>query len=99
MLLVGNVVLNRTNKRKKGVCSAIFERGQFSWVKEKKERYTVSKEALGLSRWLLVQEEVGERVDTAKGATFFHNKHVRPVWARRMQLVKRYKGHLFYREK
>ena len=99
MLLVGNVVLNRASKRKKSVCAVIFERGQFSWVKEKKERHNVSKASLDLSRWLLVQEEAGKRVDTAKGATFFHNKHVRPMWARRMHLVKRYKGHLFYKEK
>ena len=99
MLLVGNVVLNRANKHKKGVCSVVYEKGQFSWVKGKKERHTVSKEALDLSHWLLAQEEVGSRVDTSKGATFFHNKHIRPMWARRMQLVKRYKGHLFYKEK
>lgn len=99
MLLVGNVVLNRANKHKNGVCSVVYEKGQFSWAKGKKERHTISKASLDLSRWLLVQEEVGKRVDTAKGATFFHNKHVRPMWTRRMQLVKRYKGHLFYKEK
>ena len=38
MLLVGNVVLNRANKHKKRVCSVVYEKGQFSWAREKRER-------------------------------------------------------------
>ena len=96
MSLVGNVILNRAKHNKKGVCSVVFEKGQFSWVRHKSVR--ADAEADSVAKSLLESEKAGNRIDYTHGATYFARVSVKKRWMRKLSISLRHKGHVFYRK-
>lgn len=103
MLDVGHVVLNRANDQRfpKDVCSVVFQKSknicQFSWACNPVritdlEEFNKSKE---FASKLLEEESEGKRLDTTRGALFFHNFTINPKWKRKQCHIN--KQHVFYK--
>lgn len=86
---VMDVVLRRTEIRKKTVCEVVKESGQFSGYKHGME--------------LAADEEMLQRLrdvrripPVAPYASYFHSKQVKPSWRTKMKRVLSIGGHVFY---
>ena len=90
---VYDVLLNRMRIRDKTACEIVKEKGQFSWYKR------------GMK--LKVTEDMLTELDNVssmkpvlpRNAQYFHNKSVKPEWARKLKRVTVIGGHTFYSEK
>lgn len=102
-LAVAMVTLNRSKKQDKPVCEVVFARKQFSWTitdvrhgKVKKTampdfRSRVWNDCLAIARVsMLVRDRTG-------GATFFHEKSIRPYWTKSLAYVGQWGNHKFYK--
>jgi len=95
-LAVANVVMNRYNTgRYKSVCDVTAEKSQFSWWNNRRRK--ISEKA----KWeeaFLISESVyyGLTKDNTNGATFFHEKKIRPRWSKKLTRVGVIGSHVFY---
>ena len=98
-LAVANVVMNRYRLwNYKSVCSVVSDKGQFGWYGFKNNRILEEEkwiEAEDLA--LLVYYRRIE--DNTHGATFFHERTVKPSWSKDLTLVARIGKHIFYSER
>jgi len=84
---VVHVILNRAKKEQQPACQVVKRRGQF---------------AKGLYRpddpnWQLAKTLVkNPGKDFTGGATYFHNRSVKPYWTKYVKVTYRYGGHTFY---
>lgn len=98
MVAVANVVLNRLEANGYGrtIRQVVRQRGQFNvWDRGKTPKK--SAESTRIAQVIIMQRRLGVRVDPTNGATHFHNRHVKPAWARRNRATARIGGHYFYR--
>jgi len=84
-----DVLKTRMNESGKTACQIIKEPHQFSWV-TKDTKFIATKEQLTTYRF------VSKMPPVAKGAKYFHNKSVKPSWAKRMRVKLKVKNHYFY---
>lgn len=88
LINIGNVVLNRTNHKEfpKTVCNVISDRKhaiQFPWYYQKKlvvRDFSTYRKIEEMANKLYNAEKNGNRVDTTKGAVFFHAKSISTGW-------------------
>jgi spore germination cell wall hydrolase CwlJ-like protein len=89
MRAVAHVIYNRANKEGVSPCIIVKRRGQF---------------AKGPSRpqdklWRIAKQiSINPGWDLTRGATFFHNRSVRPYWIRSLKITFSFGGHIFYRK-
>lgn len=100
MQAVMDVTLNRVKSDKfpSTVCGVVYQRKQFSWTHQPKQKIT-KKEldyeyeiALHLARNMML----GSGRGITKGALFYHERNISPTWSKQMYAVKRIKKHVFY---
>lgn len=84
-----DVLKTRMNESGKTACQIIKEPNQFSWV-TKDTKFVATKEQLTTYRF------VSKMPPVAKGAKYFHNKSVKPSWAKKMKVKLTLKNHIFY---
>lgn len=84
-----DVLKTRMNESGKTACQIIKEPHQFSWV-TKDTKFIATKEQLTTYRF------VSKMPPVAKGAKYYHNKSVKPSWAKRMRVKLKVKNHYFY---
>lgn len=72
------------------ICAVVFEKGQFSWTKDKRKRkQAIPQEYLELARLAISQH------NRAKfNALFFHSTKIKPSWKRKR--LARIGNHIFY---
>ena len=98
-LLVAEVVINRVQSERypDTVCAVAFEQHQFSGLNVTPDLEEVFVDPA----W---QTSVDIAYDALSGntlgttATHFHNTKKTPYWARKMTLLGKYGGHIFYKE-
>jgi spore germination cell wall hydrolase CwlJ-like protein len=99
--------MNRAGGDASKVCSVVMQPHQFSWTSrlvakrnglwvllkkgepEEKVAWAVAMTVARLTLW-------GYGIDQAKGAQFYHARHVSPFWRRKFNLVAVIGDHLFY---
>jgi spore germination cell wall hydrolase CwlJ-like protein len=86
---VYDAIISRMKESGKTACQIIKEPHQFSWV-TKDTKFIATKEQLTTYRF------VSKMPPVAKGAKYFHNKSVKPSWAKRMRVKLKVKNHYFY---
>ena len=102
-IAVAQVALNRVKSGEypDSVCAVVRQRSrntcQFSWVCENK-RVNKKSEDFRRERKLAAAVYHGKVDDVARGATHFHNRTVKPSWARKFKLTARIGNHFFYRD-
>lgn len=97
-LLVAEVTLNRVEATRfeDDVCGVVFEEGQFSW--------TDTDYAIDDLKAFAVAYDLADSVLTSgcvmcSDATYYHEKSIRPYWARHMVKLGTYGNHTFYKER
>lgn len=95
MLLVTNVVFNRTSGR--DFCKTIYKPFQFSWTLGKHKKipndiYYDIKSNIGV--FMRHRQMIPHRFAEA---TFYHKRGEHPKWAPKLKYLGAYKQHLFYR--
>ena len=97
-IAVGYVTINRLKVRKyPTVCSVIYAKSQFSWTTSK-TRVPVEYDSKAWSQSSKIAENIlngSEQIDPTGGATYFHNKTVSPVWARKMRVTLKTTHHVY----
>lgn len=89
-MLVARVTLNRAKKRHNGdICKAVYAKGQFSWTAGPRpapnsEIYAIAAKAAYASLWY------------HKPVYYFHNKQIKPGWAKNKTVVANIGNHVFY---
>lgn len=96
-IAVAQVTLNRLHAKKYGnsICQIIYAKSQFSWTEDYtsgNKNYKQWKNSLAISRAVLS----GELRLVNFNAKYFHNKTVKPKWAKNKQLVAIIANHKFY---
>lgn len=86
---VMDTIVTRMKSSGKSACQVIKEPNQFSWV-TKDIKFTATKEQLTTYRLVSKMKPVVE------GARYFHNKSVKPSWAKKMRVKLKIKNHYFY---
>ena len=108
MFAIGNVILNRDSSEDfpDGIHSVVYQKGQFTYLKRFSIRIKDKdswEKALKVSRKLIYLNENFPELrisnDITHGATFYKRWDVHPKWAKKMIVVYRYKGHVFYKER
>ena len=111
-LMVGLTTLERVKSRKypDTICEVVWQHRQFSWtidglsdkIKNKKEWDSLNNitDLIMLKHendYISVLPEGLEDEDIA-GMMYYHAHYVNPTWAQKMQIVKEYAGHVYYKE-
>lgn len=99
MLLVANVVVNRMVAKELSACRVIMEPRQFSWFRRLLRFDFVEGEPRDIAIKVLTEHENGVREDLTDGAMWYHTIYTKPDWAKKLQITKRYKKHIFYKER
>jgi N-acetylmuramoyl-L-alanine amidase len=103
MQMVGEVVLNRVGHPKypDTICEVVYQRGQFSWVKQIKNNTPKEHDMWLLSLHMAERLLRGDIDLYDNGATHFLNpKNMRsmPSWARKFHKVAKIGNHVFYEQ-
>lgn len=107
-IAVAQVTLNRASDNPKEICQAVFQPGQFSWTAGAKNKNGAIKSRVipkqGDESWekakRIAQDVLAKKHrDITKGASHYHEHHVRPKWTKKMIVVARIGNHIFYRDK
>jgi spore germination cell wall hydrolase CwlJ-like protein len=99
---VAHVTKNRQRQRKLSICDVVFERKghqpQFSWT----NKPGAKQKRLEIESWDRAQEIAYSVLytkthDITKGATYFHERNIRPVWASKAREKTTIGAHVFIR--
>ena len=97
-LAVAQVTMNRTQSPQfpKTVCGVVYQKGQFSWVDEK--RYPIKskyawEECMIVARKALTEHKLHDTIYKTK-SMYYHNTSVNPPW--KLKYVAKIGNHLFY---
>ena len=98
-LLVAEVVINRVQSERypDTVCAVAFEQHQFSGLNTTPDLEEVFVDPAWQTSVDIAVEALQD-TSFGSGATHFHNTKKTPYWARKMTLLGRYGGHIFYKE-
>lgn len=98
MAAVSYVVLNRVKSKryKNSICGVIYQRGQFSWTFDNRSNTPPNKAHYARAKRIAREVLESEFPNPVGRSLSFHNKHCKPSWTRKMSLVVRIGGHLFY---
>jgi N-acetylmuramoyl-L-alanine amidase len=94
-IMVAEVTLNRAEVEG-GICKTVFRNKQFSWTTEKDLAIT----ELGAFKtaFVLASDLIENGCVLCSSATHFHNKDVKPYWAKHLTRLGQYGNHIFYEE-
>lgn len=102
---VASVTLNRTlhTKFPSSVCGVVKQKKQFSWVHYRKN-HSVKGEPASYRKAVLIAVlmKVGyqispETFDVTDGATFYHERKIKPKWAKHMKKTVGIRNHIYYK--
>lgn len=107
-LAVAAVLFNRADSRGVSVCEALYEDNQFSfvgevtkWVNPKKVKVSFDFSQVSEKTWQLAKYAVANKVALRKEfgerLWFFHNKSVKPYWAKKANFAVKIAEHWFYK--
>lgn len=99
---VAQVTLQRVESGKfpDDVCKVVHQKHQFSWTADKpkglvKINKHVYNQCREVAKKVLLE---GERLDSVKGALYYHTKAVNPVWNKNMTKLAVIGEHIYWRE-
>ena len=97
-LAVAQVTMNRTQSPQfpKTVCGVVYQKGQFSWVDEK--RYPIKskyawEECMIVARKALTEHKLHDTIYKTN-SMYYHNTSVNPPW--KLKYVAKIGNHMFY---
>ncbi len=92
---VAHVVVNRSKKYHRPICSVAWHRQQFAVKILSKE----TRESKSFQNSMKIATMVinGQSIDPTRGSTYFHAAFMRPYWADSKQFKIKIGSHLFYR--
>lgn len=91
-ILVAEVTMNRGND----ICATVFKEKQFSWTSEK--NLAIDEPEAFYEAYALASDMIDNGCIMCSEAVYYHNKSVKPYWAKHMILLGSYGNHVFYRE-
>jgi spore germination cell wall hydrolase CwlJ-like protein len=89
MRAVAHVIFNRAREQGVSPCVIVRQPGQFVRSRGRPRTSSTWSHALRISN--------NPGPDITRGATFFHNRSVRPSWSYRFRVTFTWGGHIFYR--
>lgn len=102
---VALVTLNRAEENGTKVCTEVLKKKQFSWTNGLVAKKSVvqaetpkDKDAWKKSMIIARTALAGKMPDFTHGATFYHERRVKPKWRLAMVQTKSIGNHIFYRE-
>jgi spore germination cell wall hydrolase CwlJ-like protein len=101
-IAIANVTLKRVSSGKygKSVCGVVYSRNNrscaFSWTCDKRSNIPHRGLSYAESKEIALLALLGELDDVTGGAEFYHERHVKPKWCRRMRITVMIGGHIFY---
>lgn len=93
--LVTSAVLTRAERSGLTPCQVVYQPAQFSWVGNKRESAKATQRINDMIPDIYHYAELWA-LKKIPDVTHFHNKTVRPRWAKRGQLVAKTKAHSYY---
>ena len=99
-IAVAQVTLNRVRSGKFAdtICGVVYQKSQFSWVREARRRLNLNdnryQESLDVALAVLNGDEL---LESMTHALYFHNTSVRPAWGK--PKVGKIGNHIFYRDR
>lgn len=104
---VALVTMNRANNDPARVCSEVLKPKQFSWtslyVQRRRGKFSVKQEYVMKDEdsWKTAEKIAGVVLsgrfpDITRGATYYHERHVRPTWRKAVVYRERIGNHVFY---
>ena len=101
---VAQVTMNRvaSDKYPNSVCDVVWQSGQFSWTNDGKSDVPKNKEAWEKAKHiakLTLEDSTRERFFIPPEVLYYHANYVKPYWAKKFVVVKKYGNHIFYRSK
>jgi N-acetylmuramoyl-L-alanine amidase len=88
MRAVAHVILNRSKEQGVSPCVIVKRPNQFARGPSKPHS----------KQWKLAKRiSLNPGWDLTRGATYFHNRSVRPYWIRSLKVTLQLGGHIFYR--
>lgn len=92
MRAVAHVIYNRAREQGVSPCVIVRQPGQFAKSKGKPNPRD--------PQWrLAVKISINPGTDLTNGATYFHNRTVKPYWIRKLKVTFSFGGHIFYAKK
>lgn len=89
MRAVAHVIYNRAKEAGVSPCIIVRKPNQFATGRSKPSS----------KQWQLAKRiSLNPGWDLTRGATYFHNRSVRPYWIRKLQVSFTFGGHIFYRK-
>ena len=89
MRAVAHVIYNRAKEAGVSPCIIVRKPNQFAKGRSKPNS----------KQWQLAKRiSLNPGWDLTRGATYFHNRSVRPYWIRKLQVSFTFGGHIFYRK-
>ena len=94
---IAHVTLNRA-EHESNICPTVYEKGQFSWTKHKKNK-KVDKDSQDWKRAFEIAKQVlnHKTHDPTHGATHFHHPKVKPNWRKTLKKTTKIGNHVFYK--
>lgn len=93
---VAHVVINRSKKYNRPVCSVAWHKNQFSGMRVPSKRIRNSK-SFKQAEIVAANVYYGKSKDPTNGSLYFHANYVNPAWASKLKHKATYGNHLFYR--
>lgn len=99
--LVAQVVLNRIEHPRwpDTLEEVVHQPSQFSYVQDMHKQRTPTKEDWTNAKVVAYNVLHGLVEDKSDGAVFYHQKSIKPFWAKHMQLTAQIENHVFYKLK
>ena len=97
---VAQVTLNRmrSGRYPDTICDVVYDRAQFSWTLDRKQRWSRPKGPLWNESWKVAEDVIhrGYRVKGLESAMFYHADYVQPFWKKPEAKIAKVGTHIFY---
>lgn len=97
------VTINRSNSPEypDSICDVVYDRGQFSWVKDKNSNKPTDQKAWARALYIAYSIYKDHMLldDPTNGAVMFHTSNSKPSWRKSYILTTKIDSHIFYKEK
>ena len=98
-IAVAHVTLNRSRQHKKSVKTVVLENSQFSWTILKSKKDWAPKDLRAFQQCMESAYIALNGHDFTQGSTFYHERKIRPYWAKEYIYVADFGSHRFYRRR
>ncbi|MDY0834174.1 cell wall hydrolase [Pseudomonas sp. SED1] len=96
---VAMVTMNRAQWDTREVCPVVYAERQFSWTRKANKQAPKERAAWARAQKIADRVIKGKHEDKTRGATYFHERTVKPVWRHSLKRTTTIGRHIFYAER